>query len=380
MSGGKGAPPPVDYAAAAKQQGAANKETAITEWLLNNVNQKTPYGSKTITKTGPGDTDYELTTTLDPASQKRLDTQNELQQGYLGMGGASLDRVREALGKDFDTSGLPALTGGPGAGPGMARANMAGIPGVSQGGAEMGPLTRSIIGADPNTRGKVEEALYDRFSSRFEPAARAAQEAQDAKIANMGGVTTSAGAKAMQNQLLTSQGDQRRQAISDAIEKGGAEESRMQQLAQNAGQFMNTAEGQRFQEQLANKEQANAAQNQSLQQMLSVLGFNNQGAQQEHGNAVAGAQLQNQARGQGMQELANLRSMPVNELMAMISGTQVNNPQFQNVTGTQIQTTPWMQAAQNTGAQNKDITTAKNAGMNSMMSGVGALGGAAMMA
>ena len=380
MSGGKGAPPPVDYTAAAKQQGADNRATAIDEWRLNNANQKTPWGTKTLTKTGPGDLDYEITTALDPKDQAKLDMQRDLETGYLGMGGASLGRVQEALGKSFDTSGLPALSGGPGAGPGMSRANMAGIPGVSQGGAEMGPLTRSIIGMDPNTRGKVEEAMYDRFSSRFEPTARAQTEALDAKIANMVGVTTSAGAKAMQNQLLTSQGDQRRQAISEAIEKGGAEETRMQDLARNAGTFMNSAEGQRFQEQLANKEQANAAQNQSLQQMLSVLGFNNQGAQQEYGNALAGSQAGNAARAQGMQEQMNLRQMPINELMAMISGTQVNSPQFQAATPTQIQATPWMQAAQNTGAQNKDITASKNAGMNSMMSGVGALGGAAMMA
>jgi hypothetical protein len=219
------------------------RRQAITEWLLNNANQKTPYGSRTLTRTGPGETDYTLETTLDPRDQARLDQQRQLESGYLGMGGASLDRVRAALGKDFDTSGLPALSGGPGAGPGMARANMAGIPGVAQGGAQFGPLTRSIIGADPNTRGKVEEAMYDRFASRFDPAAARDTSALNARIANMGGVTTSKGAQQMQNQLMTSQGDQRRQAINDAIEKGGAEESRMQQLAQNAGQFMNQAEG-----------------------------------------------------------------------------------------------------------------------------------------
>jgi hypothetical protein len=379
MGGKSSAPPPVDYTAAAKQQGASNKETALLEWQLNNANQITPDGTRRLEKTGPGEADYTLITELDPASKARRAQTDALQSGYLGMGEQSLDRVRQALGAGFDTSGLPALSGGPGAGPGMARANMAGIPGVSQGGAEMGPLTRSIIGADPNTRQRVEDSLYDRFSSRFEPSATAQQKALDAKIANMGGVSTSKGARAMTGALTTSLDDQRRQAINDAIQQGGAEETRMQQLAQTAGTFQNTAEGQRFQEQLANKQQANAGQGQSFDQMLAALGFNNQGAQQEYGNQLAGSQAQNAARAQGMQEQMNLRQMPINELMAMLSGTQVNSPQFQAMTPTQIQATPWMQAAQATGQQNQAAQAAKNAAQSSTMSGIGSIAGMAGM-
>jgi hypothetical protein len=94
---------------------------------------------------------------------------------------------------------------------------------------------------------------------------------------------------------------------------------------------------------------------------------------------VTGAQMGNAARGQGLQEMATMRQMPVNELMAMLSGTQVNNPQFANMSPTQIAATPWMQAAQNTGAQNQQIAQSQNASQGSLMSGLGALGSAALM-
>jgi hypothetical protein len=113
--------------------------------------------------------------------------------------------------------------------------------------------------------------------------------------------------------------------------------------------------------------------------MLAALGFNNQGAQQEFGNALAGSQAGNAARAQGMQEQMNLRQMPINELMAMLSGTQVNSPQFQAMTPTQIQATPWMQAAQSTGQQNQAAQAAKNASQSSMMSGIGSIAGMAGM-
>jgi hypothetical protein len=195
----------------------------------------------------------------------------------------------------------------------------------------------------------------------------------------MGGVSTSKGARAMTGALNTQLDDQRRQAINDAITGGGAEETRMQQLANTAGTFQNQAENQRFQEQLSNLGQANTAQGQSFQQMLSALGFNNQGAQQEYGNALSGSQAGNAARAQGIQEQTNLRQMPINELMAMLSGGQVNTPQFQAATPTQIQATPWMQAAQAEGAQNQAAQQAKNASQSSMMSGLGSIASMAGM-
>lgn len=97
------APPAPDPVATANAQGAANRDTAIAERTMNNVDQYTPYGSVTYQQTGManGAPTYAQTVTESPA-QRQLRELNETQSQKLGQLGISqTDRVADILGKPY---------------------------------------------------------------------------------------------------------------------------------------------------------------------------------------------------------------------------------------------------------------------------------------
>ena len=148
--GKKSAPPPPDYAAIAQQQGQENRDTAQFNAALNRVNQVTPYGNLTWTKTGggfdkagydaamrnwdldpndPNDTrmdgisrlrgvaapsrsqfttpeTWTQTIALSPAQQKLQEGQDRLSQSYLDTANSAVGRVAAAMATPFDTSKL----------------------------------------------------------------------------------------------------------------------------------------------------------------------------------------------------------------------------------------------------------------------------------
>lgn len=104
--------------------------------------------------------------------------------------------------------------------------------------------------------------------------------------------------------------------------------------------------------------------------------FNNDVNQQGVQNAFANANLTNQSRQQGLNEAAQLRQMPLNELMAMLGGTQVNSPQFQQVAGANIAPAPIFQGAQATGQANQQQYQNQTGMWNNMLQGVTGLGAA----
>ena len=385
------APPQVDTAALAQQQGAANKETGLQNWLLGTVNQETPYGTQERIKTGPGDTDYTIRQTLNPQDQQRLDMSRALEGAYLGLGQGLMPQVQAALSKGVDTSGLPALSG-IGMGPAFNKvdpnmAGNAGVPGVNYNSATPSGMTWGIGGGDDALRTKVEDASYNKLMSRLDPAFERQQSALQARQANMGGVTTSSAARQQMSDLLQGQGDARQQAAMEAILQGGNQAQQAQAMEKTAGDFRNTAQGQDFTQQIQMLQQANQAQgqgfgqkSQTLQDMLSALGFNNQADQQAFGNAMAGTQLNNQVRGQGIQEQSSLANIPINQLMAMLSGTQVNPLQFGQTQQGGIAPTPYMQAGQMQIGQNTAAQQAAMGSGNSMMGALGTLGAAGITA
>ena len=98
------APPPIDPAATARAQAAANRETAITQFGLNAVNQVTPYGNLTYTQTGTwadGTPRFTATQTLSPAEQEALDLSNRAQSLYGTAAVNQLGAVQEQLSQPF---------------------------------------------------------------------------------------------------------------------------------------------------------------------------------------------------------------------------------------------------------------------------------------
>lgn len=112
------APPPApDYTAAATATAAGNLEAARAQTEANRVNQYTPYGNLVYSRdpnAATPDSGWSATTTLSPAQQQLLDTQNQTSLGLSGLANQGLGYVREALGNNITAADLPANMVNPG--------------------------------------------------------------------------------------------------------------------------------------------------------------------------------------------------------------------------------------------------------------------------
>jgi hypothetical protein len=98
--------------------------------------------------------------------------------------------------------------------------------------------------------------------------------------------------------------------------------------AQGAAGFYNEAQAQAYQQELARQAAANAAQQQQFQQNIAQQQFRNTAIQQ------------------ALAQQAAIRSIPVNEISALLSGGQVNVPQFQGYSGVTVAPAPIFQGGQ----------------------------------
>lgn len=104
------APPPPDYASAAKETAAGNLEAARANIAANRVNQYTPYGSLEYKISGEdpfGNPTWSATQSLSPVQQQLLDYQNQSSLGLGQLAGKGLGYVSSMLDTPFDTSKLP---------------------------------------------------------------------------------------------------------------------------------------------------------------------------------------------------------------------------------------------------------------------------------
>ena len=347
------APPAPDYAAAAQAQGAANRETALASWQLNNANQVTPWGSRTVTNAQgqpiTGDTGYTVTTTLNPQDQANLNAQRNIESGVLGLAPSLINRATSGL-DTMNPSNLPPMAYQVDAN-GQKRLDFSQLPGAVY-----------DVGSTDAIRKQVEDAAWNKYITRAAPLMENQTNALNTRLANMGGVTTSPAAMRQQAALRASQGDQVNQAIQDMILQGGNAAQQEQGMRLAGANLFNTSRG------------ADAGL------LAQQVGQNNQVTQQDIQNAFANANLANASRLQGLNEQAQLAQMPLNQLMAMLSGTQVNSPQFQPVTPTNIQPAPLFQAAQAQNQAAQQQYQNQLASSNSFLGDLASLGAAGITA
>jgi hypothetical protein len=110
--------------------------------------------------------------------------------------------------------------------------------------------------------------------------------------------------------------------------------------------------------------------------VLAALGLNNASSQQDIQNAFANAGLANSTRNQGIQEQQDMRHMALNELMAMLSGTQVQGGNFGQQQGTNTAAAPIFAGTQAQGAWDQNVYNQNVSQANAL---TGALGSAAGM-
>ena len=216
----------------------------------------------------------------------------------------------------------------------------------------------------------------------------------------------------LQNQSLANQAQS--QNYQQAFQNLQAQNQAVgQNYAQNLGaaNFQNAAQQQRQQQALALQEQSNAALSQNQQtnlalqssqnaanaqlfgQQMSQQDFNNQVAQQNYANQLSYANAVNQTQGQtfgqqlsaaqygqaaqqqALAQQLQARQLPLNEITALMSGQQIQNPQFSPYQGMTTQAGNIQQAVQQQGAWDQNVYNQKVASANATIGAIGGLGG-----
>lgn len=258
------APPAPDYTGAAQATAAGNLEAARATAAANRVNQYTPYGSLVYAPTTEdkfGNQLYQVTQTLSPAEQQKLDLSNKLESGLLGTAQTGLNYAQGVLEK----------------------------PGV-----DMSKLPSMPINAG--------ETYSDAIMRRLAPTMAASQEAFDTKMANQGIVP---GMKAYENaarQFQQGQNDLLTSAQIQGMNTGlGAQQQAFQQQAYNQMQPINVINALRTGTQVDNPNFVNPVQ-QANTAGPDLLGA----ANQQYNAQLAATNAQNAASGGFMSGLMNL--------------------------------------------------------------------------
>lgn len=148
-----------------------------------------------------------------------------------------------------------------------------------------------------------------------------------------------------------------------ALAQQNADMARQQQLfgqGVTSAQLGNAAILQNQNAAMLQQQAANAAQNQRFNQ------------------ALGGAQFGNTAQAQSLQQKLALRNQPLNEITGLMSGSQINMPQFQGYTGQNVAPAPIFAAAQAQGQSDLSRYGIAQSGANAATSGLFNLAGAGL--
>jgi len=120
-------------------------------------------------------------------------------------------------------------------------------------------------------------------------------------------------------------------------------------------------------------QQENDARTQAVLQGLGLdISSNNQGFNQ----ALQGGQFANTAQGQKLAQDIQNRQMPLNEVNALVEGSQIQNPQFQQYTGANVAPPPIANATTLQGQFDQNTFNQNTGTYNQNLAGLYSLGGA----
>lgn len=142
----------------------------------------------------------------------------------------------------------------------------------------------------------------------------------------------------------------------------------------------NAAQQQLYGQGLNSAQAHNAAQNQLFNQQGAQAGLYNTAQNQQFNQGLQGAQFGNTAQqADWAQQLAQY-NLPLNQIAALMSGGQIQNPQFQAYSGQNVGAAPVFQGVQAQNQYNQDIygqqMAARNAQFGALGSAAGAVGAA----
>lgn len=373
------APPPPDYAAAATAQGAANVTAAQNQAALNNPNITNPYGSQqvTYTPTGPnGDMQANITQSLTPEAQQALTAQQNVQSALGGLAQQGIGQAQNILGTPFQYNGPAIQTSipSPGSlnyGPQMGQYGFAGsvTPGPS---AQTGVNTSGIAQAPIN----AGTTAYQAQMNLLQPQIDQQRAALTQQLQNQGipiGSEAYNNAMRAEGQQIGSLEDQA--AVQGVGLQEAANAQGFNQALSQAGLY-NQGLAQNFGQNLAAQGLANQAVGQNYGIAGNLAGLYNQAQGQNFGQGLQGAQFGNTAAQQALAQQLGLYNQPLNEITALMSGSQIQAPQFQQYQGGgNIGAAPVFQAATNQGNYNTAVYNAQQQGLGGLFGGLGSMAG-----
>jgi hypothetical protein len=417
MGKSSAAPPTPDYIGAAKQQGKDNLEAAKTSNIMSNPNMYTPFGTQTVSYSSPtfnqsafdeslakynaGNVDrnqyyrqdeggryfdqagYDaanakrgaaptreqytigggqptVTQTLTPQAQQTLESQQRVQTALANLGEVGIANAYDTLSKPFTptTTDIKKDFGGYGAVP-----------------------------LSENFTAKSEVPLqYNIDATNFsEMPLNAGVKAQDLILQRLN-PTIEAGDTSFK-QSLANQGLAPGTVAYDAAYRNRANQINdlYNQAALSGINLDMTARNQQLQEELAKGNFANAAQLSGAGLYNTAMtdnygrGMTTQGTQYSQG--LNKAQFQNTAQQQQLAQDLALRAQPINEIIGLMGGSQIQLPQFQGYQGTSVAPAPTFAGTQAQGQADMSRYGIQQAGNNATTQGLfSALGTAAMFA
>jgi hypothetical protein len=379
------APSPPNPIETARASTSTNVATGVANAFLNNVNQVTPQGSLTYNPTGSYNwadpvtgTNYNIPTftatqTLSP-TQQAIQGQNEAAQFNLaGMANSQSGRISQLLGHEMDTSGLPAA-GNPNSISGVGQASTS----FNNGGQLAtsfdagGPIKNSYAPEDNFSadRQRVEDSLMQRMNPQLQLERKGVEQ----RLADQGIRYGSAAYTAAMDDYNRQANDARFAAIGQA----GSEQARMNAMAGQEAAFQNQAQQQGYEQNQGQASFGNQAIGQTFTQNAAQESFKNAGLAQQVAQAQSGFNANQAARNAALQELYTSRNQPINEITALMNGSQVQNPNFINTPGAQIPTTDIGGLVNQNFQQQMGVYGQQNQNWQSAMGGILGLGAGAL--
>lgn len=405
---GKSTPDAPDPKETGAAQTGTNVGTAIANTMMGFVDQKTPWGKLKYEQTGSyqykdpytGEK-YDIPTF--EATQKLNNKQQEInkvnQKTQLNLADLAKDqskRLGDLLSTPFSLDGLPEgakiedlnnpVYNQFDAAPELAtQFDDAGQ--IKDTIANAGDITKTYGANDFSAdRTKVEQALM----ARMQPYLDKQRESMESRLANQGVRLGSTAYGSAQDDF----GRQVNDATLANILAAGDEQARMVAMDRDRATFQNAAQAQQYGQNANDATFANSGQQQRYGQLLGRATFGNNATQQNFGNknevtsrnnAIATQQyndqitkmnMQNALRQRAIDEAFAERNQPINEISALLSGSQVKDPTWAQANTAQIPTTDYAGIINQDFQNRMQAYNAQQAQMGGLLGGIGSLFGA----
>jgi len=372
-----------DYAGAAIAQGAANKETAIAQAKLNNPNVVSPYGNQNVVWSTPdasGVSQATITQSLTPDAQRTLEAQQKLQYNMANLAGTGYTNAFDTLNKPFSFGGPAVQTSL--AAPGTLQAGpTSGQYGTAQGGVNA-PTLQSNLDLSNVAKMPVNAGMtaQEAIMARLEPTLARNRVSTETQLINQG---LRPGTEAYDNAariLGQQENDQRTQAALQGINLDISANQQGFGQALDTGQFQNNANLAGFTAGLQNQQAGNQAISQNFGQGQTAAQMQNAMVAQQANQNLQQGQFANTAQQQALAQALQQRQLPINEISALISQSQIQNPSFGAYQGSNIAAAPIANATALQGAFDQNIYNQQVGSANANTAGLYGLGGAATSA